>query len=259
MQQLTVDWWALLSQFAYYFPWYVGLVLVPMVIRVVIEKAIGITPETFGSKISSILPLDMSYESAYRTVVLTVLYYPLFEELIFRGLPYFFFGFPGVVIGSFVWVVMHPAWQLQYISSFPLRKKLLFTFTSGLYYVCNAVFYSMMWVNGDGLVAIIYHIFHNGWLTLGDIIKEVEFPTPWKHFKYVNQPLKEKTPATLKPSNSEPVKEQDEEMKEEDEEPEEEPELKFVMRKARKSLNDEVEEAKSFMFISRKIKNKEEE
>jgi len=258
MQQLTVDWLTLLSQLIYYFPWYVGLVLVPMIIRVVIEKAIGITPEAFESRTFSILPLDMSYESAFRTIALTVLYYPLFEELVFRGLPYFFFGLPGVVIGSFVWVVMHPAWQLQYLSSYPSKKKLLFTFTSSMYYTCNAVFYGMMWVDGAGLTAILYHIIHNGWLTLGDMIKEVELPTPWKRNKYVKQPLSEETPTTLKlfrlkkPS----VKPVEEESREAGESEEELP-LKFVIRKARKSLSDEVEEAKSFVFVAKKIKNKE--
>ena len=113
---------SLLYQLAYYFPYYVILVLVPMIIRVLAERAMGIRPETFESRVGSILPLDMAYETAFRTIVLSALYYPLFEELKFRGLPYFFFGSIGVVVGSTVWVLMHPAWQLQYLSAYPLRK-----------------------------------------------------------------------------------------------------------------------------------------
>ena len=250
MQQFTVDGWTLLYQMLYYFPWYVGLVLIPMVIRVVVERAIGIRPETFEGKVSApLLPFNMSYEAAFRTVTITVLYYPLFEELLFRGLPYLFFGFLGVVIGSLVWVVMHPAWQLQYLSAFPPRKKIVFTITSSSYYATNAVFYSMMWLNGAGLAAILYHIIHNGWLTLGDIIKEIELPAPWKHYKFIRrQPIGEEAPPSFKLFRKPKPREEPEEQ---------ELPLRFVVRKTKRSLADEVEEAKSFMFVRRKVKNEE--
>jgi len=251
MQQFAVDGWTLLHQMLYYFPWYVGLVLIPMVARVTIERAVGIRPETFEDRVSPLLPMDMSYEAAFRTITITVFYYPLFEELLFRGLPYLFFGTLGVVIGSVVWVVMHPAWQLQYLSAYPLRKKIVFTLTSSGYYVANAVFYSMMWLNGAGLAAILYHVIHNGWLTLGDIIREVELPAPWKKYRYVRkQPVADEAPRILRllrRSKPKPRREvEGEELM---------PELRFVVRKTKRSLADEVEEAKSFMFVRRKIKN----
>jgi len=249
MQQFAVDGWTLLYQMLYYFPWYVGLVLVPMVIRVVVERAIGIRPETFEGKVSApLLPFNMSYEAAFRTVTITVLYYPLFEELLFRGLPYLFFGILGLAVGSTVWVVMHPAWQLQYLSAFSLRKKIVFTLTSSSYYVANAMFYSMMWLNGAGLAAILYHVIHNGWLTLGDIIKEIELPAPWKRYKFIRrQPIGEEAPPSLRRLFRKP--------KPREEPKEHELPLRFVVRKSRRSLTDEVEEAKSFMFVRRKLKN----
>ena len=256
MQQFAVDGWTLIYQLLYYFPWYVGLVLIPMVIRVVIERAIGIRPEMFESRITLPLPINMSYETAFRTIALTVLYYPLFEELLFRGLPYMFFGLLGIVVGSTVWVIMHPAWQLQYLSALPLRKKIVFTITSSSYYVANAVFYSMMWLNGAGLAAILYHIIHNGWLTLGDIIKEIELPTPWKKYKYIRKhPIAEEAPSPKLFKLFRRGQRAGEE-KEESKDLEENPlELKFVVRKTKRSLADEVEETKSYMFVKRKIKN----
>ena len=254
MQQFAVDGWTLLYQMLYYFPWYVGLVLIPMAIRVTIERAIGIRPETFEDRVNPLLPINMSYEAAFRTITITVFYYPLFEELLFRGLPYLFFGTLGVIIGSLVWVIMHPAWQLQYLSAYPLRKKLIFTATSTGYYVANAVFYAMMWLNGAGLAAILYHIIHNGWLTLGDIIKEIELPAPWKRYRYVRkQPVADEAPIKVLKffRRNKPVDEEHGEI-------EEQPlQLRFVVKKATRSLSDEVEEAKRFIFVRRKLKNEE--
>jgi len=250
MQQFAIDGWTLLYQLLYYFPWYVGLVLVPMVLRLAVERAVGIRPEVFEGRSASPFPfgISMSYEAAFRSVAVSALYYPLFEELLFRGLPYLLFGFLGVVIGSIVWVAMHPAWQLQYLSAYPLRKKIVFTVTSSSYYAANAVFYGMMWLNGAGLAAILYHVIHNGWLTLGDIIREVELPAPWKRYKFVRRhPIGEEAPPTFRLFRRLRREEQEESGSS----------LRFVVRRARRSLADEVEEAKSFMFVKRKAKNEE--
>jgi len=139
----------LLYQMLQYFPWYVALVLAPMVIRILIERALGIRPEIFETRISPLPMINMSYETAFRTVTLTALYYPLFEELLFRGIPYLLFGTVGAVIGSVVWVLMHPAWQLQALSDFPLWKKIAFTVTAAFYYASSAAFYTMMWLDGE--------------------------------------------------------------------------------------------------------------
>lgn len=223
-----MDFIDLLYQILYYFPYYIMLVIIPMFIRIVIERAIGINPKMFESKIY----MNITYETAFKSLVVSALYYPLFEELIFRGLPYYFFGYMGVIIGSSVWVVMHPAWQLQYLSSLPFRKKFLFTITSSSYYIANAIFYSLIWVNNAGLTAIIYHMGHNAWLILADIMKEIELPMPWKRYKYI-KPLP--TPSIQKqPSLS----------------------THFVMRKTTRSLSDEVKKAK-LMFVKQKNKNRE--
>jgi len=244
--------WDVLYQLAYYFPWYVALVLIPMFIRIIIERAVGIRPEEFEGRAD----LAVAYETAFRAFVLTVLYYPFFEELLFRGLPYFFFGTPGVALGSFVWVVMHPAWQLQYLSSEPTRKKLVFTVTSTSYYVTNAIFYSMMWVDGAGLTAILYHVIHNGWLTLADMAKEVELPTPWRRFRYVRKPGAPSAGVKLFRKFKKPeVKPAEEEGSREEAGGKEQ--LKFVVRKSRKSLAEEAEEAREYAFVRKKVKNEE--
>jgi len=255
MQQFIVDAQTLLYQLVYYFPWYVALVLIPMAIRVTIERIAGIRPESFEDRVTPLLPINMSYEAAFRTITVTVLYYPLFEELLFRGLPYIFFGPIGLVIGSIVWVAMHPAWQLQYLSSYPLRTKLLFTATSTFYYAANAVFYGMMWYNGAGLCAILYHIIHNGWLTLCDIIKEIELPAPWKKYKYVRkQPIADETPRILRLFRRKKPEPKEEPI-ESDFEEEPLTKTRFVVKRTTRSLSDIADEAKEFMFVRRKVKN----
>jgi len=241
-----MDAMSLLYQLAYYFPYYVVLVFFPMVARVLIERALGIRPEIFESRAFPIFPLNMAYETAFRTLVLSGLYYPLFEELVFRGLPHFFFGSLGVVVGSTVWVLMHPAWQLQYLSAFPLKKKLAFTATSTAYYVCNAIFYSMMWINGAGLAAIIYHAAHNTWLTLADIIRE-SIPVP--KFRFSKKGKEKKgSPIAIKPVLASrrkiPKPSEEEKLPEHT--------MHFVVKKSTPSLSREAEDALSMTYVRKK-------
>ena len=257
MQQFAVDGWTLLCQLLYYFPWYVGLVLIPMVIRVAIERAIGIRPEVFceGRVEHPELPPrelwgGVSYEAAFREVVLSALYSPLFEELVFRGLPCLLFGSPGVVAGSAVWVAMHPAWQLQYLSAYPLRKRLAFTLTSTCYYAANAAFYSMMWLSGAGLAAILYHMAHNGWLTLAGLMRRVELPAPWRRYRFVRRrSVGGEAPPALRLLRRL--------IRGGGRREEEAPPLRFVVRGARRTLADEVEEARSLMYVRRKANSEE--
>jgi len=171
----------LVTQLVTFFPWYVFLVLLPLGLRMVVERAFGIRHEVF--KLPP--PSGMAYETVFRGIVLEALYYPFFEELVFRGAPLYLFGYWGLVIGSAIWVLMHPAWQLLYLADHPTWKKVLYTITSTFYYACNAVFYGMMWLAGAGVAAIIYHAGHNLWLTLMEIFQEVELPAPWKKPKFV--------------------------------------------------------------------------
>jgi len=160
-----------------------------MLIRLGLERLAGISPDIFAARISSMPDLfpTLAYETAFKEFVITSMYYPLLEEIMFRALPLLFCGEIGLIIGSFVWVLMHPAWQLTYLREFPLSKKILFTATTAFYYACCAVFYGMMWLAGAGVAAILYHMIHNGWLTLADLIKKIEVPTPWKKFRYVSK------------------------------------------------------------------------
>jgi len=174
-----------LFKILYYLPYYVILVLIPMLIRIAIEKALGIRVAEYEKALDNPPFISyITYEYAFRNFVLTSLFYPFFEEIIFRAIPIAFLGFYGLIISNVVWILMHPAWQLQELASLSLKKKIAFTLTSTFYYACNSTFYIIAWLSGDGLIAILYHIFHNSWLTLGDFLKKIEFSIPMPLKKY---------------------------------------------------------------------------
>ncbi|RLI82108.1 hypothetical protein DRP04_04720 [Archaeoglobales archaeon] len=175
-------WEEYLYKFFEYMPLYLGLVLVPALIRTVIDTAIiKIKPSTFELPPSSKESiLSIKYEDAFSSFVGTSLYAPLVEELVFRGCPYLFFGLTGLVVGNIVWVLAHPSWQLRYISGLPLEKKLAFTANTVFYYSCASIFFSIPWLQDYGLLAITYHMAHNAILTLGGFFHEIELPAPWK-------------------------------------------------------------------------------
>jgi len=82
-------------------------------------------------------------------------------------------------------------------------------------------------------------------ITLADIIREVEIPTPWKRYRYVRKhPVSESYPKLFRKKGGEKTEEREEE----------EMKMSFVIRKSTKSLSDEVEEAKN-LFVRRKVKN----
>jgi len=180
--------WDYFYKFFEYAPLYIGLVLVPAIIRMVIDTAvIKIPSSTFRlppSKPEKVLSirriLSIRYEDAFSSFVGSALYAPLIEEIVFRACPYIFLGFAGLVIGNIVWILAHPSWQLRYVSSLTLKQKVGFTLSTIFYYSCCAIFFSIPWLQGYGLLAIVYHILHNGVLTLGGIFTEIEFPAPWK-------------------------------------------------------------------------------
>ena len=168
-----------LYYFSYYLPGYLALVLVPAVIRVLAERALGIRIEPVSSV--------HDYEARFKSFVLHVLYYPFFEEVFFRGIPLLLFGSPGLVIGSAVWALLHPVSQLQLVRGNPTPKKALFTATTSFYYACSATFYSMVWL-ASGVVAFLYHTMHNALILLAEYLKEAE--PPWFKPRYITpQPL----------------------------------------------------------------------
>jgi len=175
--------WDYLVKFFEYMPLYLGLVLVPALIRSVIDTVvIKINPSTFElppSKPRNEI-LSVRYEDAFASFVGTALYAPLVEEIVFRAVPYTLLGLAGLVVGNIVWILAHPSWQLRYVSDLPLKQKLAFTANTIFYYGCASVFFSIPWLQGYGLLAIAYHMAHNGILTLGGIFHEIEFPAPWK-------------------------------------------------------------------------------
>ena len=178
--------WEFVVKFFEYAPFYIGLVLIPAIIRTFIDTAVIKIPSSnfllppSKSELSVRNKMDIKYEDAFSSVVSSSLYAPLVEEMVFRASPYIFLGLPGLVVGNIVWILAHPSWQLRYVTGLPTEKKVAFTANTIFYYACASVFFSMPWLDGYGLIAIAYHMLHNGLLTLGGIFSEVEFPAPWK-------------------------------------------------------------------------------
>ncbi|HDH45034.1 MAG TPA: hypothetical protein ENG66_06570 [Thermococcus sp.] len=212
--------WEYFYKFFEYAPLYIGLVLVPAIIRTVVDAVIiKIPPSTFSlppKQERSIM--FISYEDAFSTFVGTALLFPLYEEIVFRACPYIFLGLTGLIIGNAVWILAHPSWQLRYVSGLPLNKKIGFTLSTVFYYSCCAIFFSIPWLQGFGLLSVAYHMIHNGILTLGGIFTEVELPAPWKkeeseYFREsrgLKKKLEEKFFKDTKPS--EEVEEEEEEL-----------------------------------------------
>lgn len=173
--------WDLLYKFFEYTPLYIALVLVPAIIRTFIDTVIiKIPPSSFLLPPSKSNHLSVRYEDVFASVVGSALYAPLVEEIVFRGAPYIFLGTVGLVVGNIVWILAHPSWQLRYISSMPTKTKVAFTANTVFYYTCAAIFFTIPWLQGYGILSIIYHMFHNGVITIGGIFSEVELPAPWK-------------------------------------------------------------------------------
>jgi membrane protease YdiL (CAAX protease family) len=150
----------------YYLPYYIILVLIPALIMGIVLRKLGISTESIED------PTQL-----YNSVVITGLYFPLFEELVFRGATLLIFGFQGLVIGNIIWVMLHPTHQLREIET-EEWKKTIFFLSSLLFYSLSAVFYSIIWLDGNGIVAILYHCAHNTFFTLADSIKDIKWRLP---------------------------------------------------------------------------------
>jgi hypothetical protein len=143
---------------------YTIFVLVPMLVSGLVEHALGIDAYFQRIFIDAVLPLHLNLD--FKDFVHTVLFFPLLEEVVFRAVPLTLLGVPGLIIGSIVWVSMHPAWQLDYLATAELGTKASFMILDLMFYGLSAVFYGILWVTGAGLIAILIHMFHNAWVTI---------------------------------------------------------------------------------------------
>lgn len=173
--------WDILVKFLEYLPLYVALVLVPAIIRTFIDTAlIKIPPSAFLLPPSDNKRMSVKYEDAFASIVGSALYAPLIEELVFRAVPYLLLGMAGLIVGNIVWILAHPSWQLRYISGLTTKQKLAFTANTVFYYGCASAFFTIPWLEGYGLLAIAYHMLHNGMIVISGIFNEIEVPAPWK-------------------------------------------------------------------------------
>jgi len=86
---------------------------------------------------------------------------PFFEELFFRGFPMIILGgFPGLVIGSVVWVAAHIPSRYTLVETYPRSKRAAYLFTYVAALLLSSVFYITAWML-NGAVAILYHVIHN--------------------------------------------------------------------------------------------------
>jgi hypothetical protein len=200
--------YAVLYYLVYFLPGYLGLVLVPAIIRSLVERALGIAPELYGRVAGGShhahscgngrhgkgrargryrrYAHQIEEEGLFARIAIDVLYYPFFEEVFFRGVPLLIMGLPGLVVGSAVWIVLHPVWQVKLVEHLPPRKKALFLLTCSSYYASCAAFYSMVWLASPpltGVVAFVYHSLHNALVTLSAYLREL--PPPWKKSEFV--------------------------------------------------------------------------
>ena len=133
------------------------------------------------------VPFLRSFESGLEQIVVTGLYYPLFEEMVFRGLPYLLgFGVIGVGLGTAIWVLLHPVWRLKMlpVNADTGTKLKMFTIDIVDYSIAGA-WLSWLWLNGWGVLAVAYHIFHNFLVVAPQVFPEgfewlsSKFKLPW--------------------------------------------------------------------------------
>jgi hypothetical protein len=86
---------------------------------------------------------------------------PFFEELFFRGFPMIILGgFPGLVIGSIVWIAAHIPSRYSLIATYPRSKRAVYIFTYVTVLLLSSAFYITAWML-NGASAILYHVIHN--------------------------------------------------------------------------------------------------
>jgi len=152
----------MIEQIAGSIPGFILFVLAPAVLRLMLDKLIGVDYYIYGA----------SFEDALQSLTLTGFFYPFFEELTFRGLPLMLLGQPGAWLGTMIWALMHPAWQLRYLAGIETWKKVAATATSLLYYLPSGYFYLQLWAAGAGTVAIFWHMALNTTVILSEQVKE---------------------------------------------------------------------------------------
>lgn len=155
---------SLLEQIAWSLPGFIVFVLAPAVVRFFLDKLLGIDYYIYGT----------SFEDALHSFTLTGLFYPFFEELLFRGIPLLLLGVPGAWLGTIIWAIMHPAWQLRYLAEVPTWKKVAATATSLLYYLPCGYFYVQLWSAGAGGAAIFWHVALNTSVILSEQVRELK-------------------------------------------------------------------------------------
>ena len=132
-------------------------------IELAVESIGGRRKRHYVSYVKSFVPFPRSFETGLEQIVVTGLYYPLFEEMVFRGLPYLLgFGVIGVGLGTAIWILMHPVWRLKMlpVNADTGTKLKMFAIDIVDYSIAGA-WLSWLWFNGWGVLAVAYHIFHN--------------------------------------------------------------------------------------------------
>lgn len=146
----------IIMKFVEYLPLYVLFCVIPGIIAVKLRL------------------LSLTRRDLVDLVILSI-YAPIFEEFAFRGIPLFLFGIPGLIVGNLFWIIMHPfarSWSFrEFVSGLP---------GAFLFYGSASIFYSILWINSDWMLALLFHAFHNFAVWLGRVMACRE------EFKYVH-------------------------------------------------------------------------
>jgi hypothetical protein len=135
---------------------------------------------------------------------------PFFEELFFRGFPMLVLGFPGLVVGSIVWIAAHIPSRYSLIETYPRSRRAAYLFTYVIVLMLSSAFYITAWML-NGAAAVLYHVIHNSIAVLATRRGERERE---KGITIENKSENENEPSfvKLRPKNVEEITEENEEM-----------------------------------------------
>lgn len=102
-----------------------------------------------------------TFDKMLEGFVSVVLYAPLVEELLFRGLPSIFFGVVGIIAGTIVWAAAHLPSRVARLNSYPLRVQKLAALVLFVQFLAMGIYFSWLWIIGAGLIAVIMHFINN--------------------------------------------------------------------------------------------------
>jgi len=120
------------------------LVIIPYAVR-------GAIIFLFGQRI----PTSYQTEPFFSLLILSVLLAPIYEEILFRWLPYNLFGVRVLIIGSVLWLILHPIYRFQ------MGMNWVQIWPSIPFWFLDVFFYIKLWQGKYYWTAFIFHSLTN--------------------------------------------------------------------------------------------------